>query len=48
MDAGVVQEGQHGAAERGGGSVIVHHGHLDPLRLSSHTQADQRNLDDGQ
>lgn len=35
-------------AVTGGGGFVVHHGHLDPLGVSSDTQTDQGDLDDGQ
>lgn len=34
------------AVSRGGG-LVVHHSDLDSLRISSDTQTDQRDLDDG-
>lgn len=48
MHAGVVQEGQQRCAVAVGCCLVVHHGHLDPSRVSPHTQTDQRDLDDGQ
>lgn len=35
------------AVSRGGG-FVVHHSDLDSLRISSDTQTDQRDLDDGE
>lgn len=46
--AGVVQEGEQRLAVSSGRGLVVDHGHLDPPRVSSHTQADQGDLDDGQ
>lgn len=48
MHTGVVQEGEQRLAVRGGGGLVVHYGNLDPLWISSDTQADERDLDDGQ
>ncbi len=35
-------------AVSGGRGLVVHHGDLDPLRVTSDTQTDERDLDDGQ
>lgn len=35
-------------AVSGGGGLVVHHSDLDPFWVSSDTQTDQRDLDDGQ
>lgn len=35
-------------AVSGGGGLVVHHSDLDPLWVSTDTQTDQRDLDDGQ
>ena len=35
-------------AVSGGGGLVVHHGDLDPLRISPDTQTDKRDLDDWQ
>lgn len=48
LHAGVVQEGEQRLAVSRGGGLVVHHSYLDPLRVSSNTQTDQRDLDDGQ
>lgn len=48
LHAGVVQEGEQWLAVSGGGGLIVHHSDLDPLWVSTDTQTDQRDLDDGQ
>lgn len=44
----VVQEGEQCFAVSRGGGLVVHHGNLDPLWVSSDTQTDERDLDDGQ
>lgn len=48
LHAGVVQEGQQRPAVAVGWRLIVHHGNLDPSGVSTHTQTDERDLDDGQ
>lgn len=48
MHTGVVQEGEQRVAISGGGGFVVHHGNVDPLWVSTDTQTDQRDLDDGQ
>lgn len=48
MHAGVVQEGEQSSAVRSGGGLIIHHSNLDSPWISSNTQTDQRDLDDGQ
>lgn len=48
MHAGVVQKGQQRSAVAVGWRLVVHHGDLDPSWVSTDTQTDQRDLDDGQ
>lgn len=44
----VVQEGEEGLAESRGGGLIVHYSNLDAFWISSDTQTDEGDLDDGQ